>query len=266
MKKTTGRRGQHTAESVMTLNESRKPTVHRRHIVEGVLWMVGVVILGIVGMVVHTHPAPWPFEVAFTKMIQGPHPIPCTSAWVHQSGVDIYADFINRLDDPIPTVVIPLFWMGVLALLRWFRRAFLLGVAVLSGIILWDGLTVLVDRPRPSATTGICVHRMINAFSFPSGHVIHDGILYGFLLYLSFLPLVRAWRYRWVVLPFQVLVVLYLLALGFSRLRAGEHWLIDVLGGYLTAVLWLFLFIFLDRWITNLLAAHHARHIAVRSA
>jgi undecaprenyl-diphosphatase len=107
---------------------------------------------------------------------------------------------------------------------------------------------------------------MINAFSFPSGHVIHDGILYGFLLYLSVLPLVRAWQYRWFVLPCQVLVVLYLLALGFSRLRAGEHWLIDVLGGYLTAVLWLFFFIFLDRWIANLLAAHRAKHVAVRKA
>ena len=45
--------------------------------------------------------------------------------------------------------------------------------------------------------------------------------------------------------------MLELLTIGYSRVLEGEHWLLDVLGGYLTDVLWLFLFIFLYRWTTD---------------
>jgi undecaprenyl-diphosphatase len=233
---------------------------------EAILWAVGAVILILAAVTMHTHPAPWPVELDFTKTLQGPHPIPCTPAWVHSSWVDATADFINRLNDPIESVAIPVFWMVVVMLFRWFRRALLLGVAVLTSSFVWGGLTLLVDRPRPLPATGICVHRVINAFSFPSGHVIHDVVLYGFLLYLSFTPTARAWRYRWVLLPLQILAVLYLLSVGLARLRAGEHWLFDVMGGYLTGVLWLFVFIFLDRWTAKLLAERRAKHAALSRA
>jgi len=70
------------------------------------------------------------------------------------------------------------------------------------------------------------------------------------------------WRYRWVLLPFQVLAILHLLAVGYSRIESGEHWLFDVLGGYLVAMLWLALFIFLYRWTTDLLATRRAKREA----
>ena len=132
----------------------------------------------------------------------------------------------------------------------------------MTGGGLWFVLEVLVARPRPRTAEGLCIHRVIPAYSFPSGHVIHDGVLYGFLLFLSFSQPARAWRYRWVLPPFQVLAVLYLLAVGYSRIESGEHWLFDVLGGYLVAMLWLALFIFLYRWTTDLLATRLARRAA----
>jgi membrane-associated phospholipid phosphatase len=238
---------------------------YRSRIVGVALWVIGVVALVIVGMVIHAHPAPWPLEVNVTKTIQGAHPVPCVYSHMPHSQLDTDADFINRFDDPIPSVAIPLAWMVVLALVRWFWQALSLGVAVLSGSTVWGGLTMLVDRPRPLPAFGICVHRVINAFSFPSGHVVHDGVMYGFLLYLSFTRPVRTWRYRWALLPLQVLAVLYLLAIGYSRLRSGEHWFFDVLGGYLTAVLWLFFLIFLYRWIVHLWAKYRERRVAKSS-
>jgi len=50
-----------------------------------------------------------------------------------------------------------------------------------------------------------------------------------------------------------------ILSIGFSRLYEDEHWLTDVLGGYLSGVLWLSLFIFLYRWIGERRAKQHAR-------
>ncbi len=84
-------------------------------------------------------------------------------------------------------------------------------------------------------------------------------VFYGFLLYLSFTKPVREWRYRWLLLPFQAFATLAILAIGYSRLLEGEHWLTDVLGGYLSGLLWLSLFIFLYRWTTNKLAERRAK-------
>ena len=44
----------------------------RIHIFEVALWVLGVVILGIAAVLVHSHTPPWPFELAFTKSIQHP--------------------------------------------------------------------------------------------------------------------------------------------------------------------------------------------------
>jgi|SRR5690348_13394543 len=266
MKRAVDSQAQQPSDRVMRSDEQEKQNKHLRRLVGITLWVIGVVVLVTAGMVIHAHPAPWPVEVNVTETVQGPHPVPCVYSHLQHSWLDTDADFINKFDDPIPSVAIPLAWMAVLALVRWFWQALSLGVAVLSGSTLWGGLTVLVHRPRPLPAFGICVHRMINAFSFPSGHVIHDGVMYGLLLYLSFTRPVRTWRYRWILLPLQVLAVLYLLALGYSRLRAGEHWFFDVLGGYLTAALWLFFLIFLYRWIAHLWGKHHERSMLQRSA
>ena len=151
-------------------------------------------------------------------------------------------------------------------LFRCIRKALFLGSAVLTAGGLWLVLELLVARPRPVTAEGICIHRIVPAYSFPSGHVMHDVVLYGFLLYLSFSQPVRRWRYRWVLLPFQVIAVFYLLAVGYSRLESGEHWLFDVLGGYLAATLWLFLFIFLYHWISSRLATRRAKQRALEPA
>src|SRR5438270_435220 len=41
------------------------------------LWVIGAIILGAAAFLVHNHTNPWPVELAFTKNIQGPHPVPC---------------------------------------------------------------------------------------------------------------------------------------------------------------------------------------------
>jgi membrane-associated phospholipid phosphatase len=76
-------------------------------------------------------------------------------------------------------------------------------------------------------------------------------VFYGFLLYLSLTKPVRQWRYRWALLPLQIFAVINILIMGFARLWEGEHWLIDILGGYLDGAIWMVLFIFLYNWTTD---------------
>jgi membrane-associated phospholipid phosphatase len=227
-----------------------------------VLWVIGVLVLVVLCFMVRLHPASWPFELQFAKLIQGPHPVPCIYRSQSHSWIDIASDYTNRFNDPFPSVVVPLLVMAALALFRLFWEALFLGIITLAASSLWGGIELLVARPRATPADGICIHRVIAAYSFPSGHVMHDVGFYGFLLYLSFTKPVRQWRYHWILYPLQIIVVLYLLAVGYARVEAGEHHLLDVLGGYLASVLCLFFFIFLYRLVTVWWATHHRKKIA----
>jgi len=44
---------------------------------------------------------------------------------------------------------------------------------------------------------------------------------------------------------------LNILIVGFARLWEGEHWILDILGGYLDGAIWMTLFIFLYLLATN---------------
>lgn len=215
------------------------------------LWIIGLIILGVAAFIVHNHTNPWPVELAFTKDIQGPHPVPCPipiqpHSWFQSALFDV-----SLLNNPIPSVIGGAIIVGALLLLRWWRQAlvFVLALASMGGLFLL--LTPLVARPRPGIKNGICVHDIYPYYSFPSGHVTHDVVCYGFLLYLTFTKPVREWRYRWVLIPFQLFFVFDLLSIGYSRVLEGDHWLFDVLAGYLTGALWLLLFIFLYKWVTD---------------
>src|SRR5437763_8797905 len=111
----------------------------------------------------------------------------------------------------------------------------------------------------------MCFYFMYKYYSFSLCHVSHDVMCYGFLLYLTFTKTVRRCRYRWLLLPLQLFFVYDLLFIGYSRVLEGDHWLFDALGGYLTGILWLLLFIFLYRWATNQLARRHLMKVAEES-
>ena len=220
------------------------------------LWFIGLILLASASVLIRNHPGPWPFEVTFSQTVQNLHYWP----WIPPLLV-----FIGTFNNPTPTgIMIGILFVGMI-LLGWYRQAIFFALVVGIGNFLDTLIGDYVVRPRPSPNL-IRVDVPLKYNSFPSGHTCHMMLFYGFLLFLSFTKPVREWRYRWVLIPLQVFAVLNILLMGYSRVYEGEHWLIDILGGYLSGALWLALFIFLYLLTTNKLEERRAKRVAENAA
>lgn len=91
----------------------------------------------------------------------------------------------------------------------------------------------LVGRERPPAGTSLTP--LEPSFSFPSGHALNATIIAGVLAYLLLLH-VRSPAARVLVV---VLAVVHAVLMGLSRVYLGQHWLTDVVVGWLMAAAWL---------------------------
>lgn len=214
-----------------------------------IVWCIGFIILMAASVIVHGHPGPWAFELTASHYIQNLH----LWAWIIAC-----LTFVNVFNNGIPAAIELAIWLVVLLILRQFRYAIFiaLGVAIADAL---DGLLeTLVHRPRPSPHL-VHVLMLEPTPSFPSGHVEHCVVYYGFLLYLSFTKPIQQWRYSWLLIPLQIFAALTILVVGFARLYAGSHWLSDVVAGYLSGALLLAVLILLYRWAVGWLARRHAR-------
>jgi membrane-associated phospholipid phosphatase len=186
-------------------------------------------------------------------------------------------NFPSLLNNPIPSAVALILWVVFLALAgfiarargksprAWWFAALFLALAVQASA----GLNVIIDelvgRKRPLPSDGIHVTGPIVPFpTYPSGHTEHDMVYYGFLLYLSLTRQVRRWRYSWLLIPLQIYAVFDMLAIGFSRIELGDHWLTDVLGGYLEGIVYLCFFIFLYHLADRVWRRRYLRKTAQR--
>jgi undecaprenyl-diphosphatase len=120
--------------------------------------------------------------------------------------------------------------VGILLLRRGrFHLAVFLATATIVGGLVDTWVKLAVDRDRPSLEDPVAT-----AFgkSFPSGHAMTSLITYGALL-LIFLPVLRR---KGLAIGATVVLVL---AIGFSRLALGVHFISDVLGGWALGAAWL---------------------------
>ncbi len=111
------------------------------------------------------------------------------------------------------------------------RLAVFLIVTTLGGGLLDTIVKEAVGRPRPSLVDPVAT---AHGKSFPSGHAMSSTVAYGSLL-LVFLPAIGR-RYRPIVFAGAVVLVL---AIGFSRLALGVHYITDVIGGFVLGLAWL---------------------------
>jgi undecaprenyl-diphosphatase len=108
----------------------------------------------------------------------------------------------------------------------------LLVVATMAGAELWlELLKTHFHRQRPEPFFGV---HLPESYSFPSGHALLSFCCYGLLCALAIEQLRGA--ARWLVLTCGAALVL---AIGVSRVYLGVHYPTDVIGGYLTAIVWM---------------------------
>jgi undecaprenyl-diphosphatase len=130
-------------------------------------------------------------------------------------------------------VAAPLPWSGVVlaaAAVLWLRGARRAAVALVLAVAVAEGAALLakavVDRPRPA---GAVLHDALAAgtAAFPSSHAARATAALGVLL-------ATAWpRGGRTARTVAVLTAgAFLALLGLARLASGEHWPLDVLGGY----------------------------------
>jgi len=101
----------------------------------------------------------------------------------------------------------------------------------------------LIRRPRPTVDL-VHVFRILDSYSFPSGHVMFYVGFYGFIWFLVFTLMKRSYK-RTILLTFFGSWVLFI---GMSRIYLGQHWASDVLGAYLLGSLTLVTIIQFYRW------------------
>jgi membrane-associated phospholipid phosphatase len=100
-----------------------------------------------------------------------------------------------------------------------------------------------IRRPRPTVDL-VQVFRILDSYSFPSGHVMFYVGFLGFMFFLVYTLLKRSWR-RTVLLIFLGALIFLV---GPSRIYLGQHWPTDVLGAYLLGSLTLVIVIWFYRW------------------
>jgi undecaprenyl-diphosphatase len=114
---------------------------------------------------------------------------------------------------------------------RRVRLAVFLVATSLTGGLIDTVVKIAVDRDRPSLEAPVAT---AHGQSFPSGHAMSSTVVYGALL-LVLLPALPRGARR----PALFLAVVLVLAIGFTRLALGVHYISDVLGGYVLGLAWL---------------------------
>jgi membrane-associated phospholipid phosphatase len=155
--------------------------------------------------------------------------------WLHTHSTGFATDVISAVTQlGGATVLLAITLVAAVALLlsRRAAHAALMGAALAGGEGLNMALKAAFERPRPSFADPIATAA---GFSFPSGHAMVSLTVYGALAYVAAAGTnSRAAR----VLIFAAAATL-VLAIGFSRLYLGVHYVSDVLAAFGAGLAWL---------------------------
>jgi len=115
-----------------------------------------------------------------------------------------------------------------------------------------DGLSFLlkniIHRPRPGEPL-VLVEAQAGGYSFPSNHVVHYVVFFGFLFVTMFV-VKKLPKWLRLLVAFGCLILIFSVSL--SRVYLGVHWTTDVLGGYLTGFILLFFILYFYRRLRRL--------------
>ncbi len=201
----------------------------------GVLVLLATVLLLALAFTVHTMPVD-PIDLTITRDVQAFHP-----GWF-----DLLMRAVGEPGYPpqVYAVVAWIFFVLYAFGLKWeaMAHAFAtIGIGIVGLAIKYP-----VDRARPSPNLVYVANPALDGgkFSFPAGHVESFVAIFGFLIFLLIVLGRPSWLRTLEIAFFAFLIAL----IGISRLYTGEHWLSDVIGGYLSGSVWLIATIRFYQW------------------
>jgi undecaprenyl-diphosphatase len=139
--------------------------------------------------------------------------------------------FITRLGSHAILIWLVAIATVLLIVRRRYRLATFLVVSGIGSLVLDPALKAAVGRLRPVVAHPVATG---GGDSFPSGHALGSVIVYGALL-MVFVPALPGRARKPVIAAVAALVV----AIGFTRLALGVHFLSDVLGAWALGIAWL---------------------------
>ncbi len=155
--------------------------------------------------------------------------------------IDVFIAITSLASTPITILILLL-----TAIICWVMRQRYIIIGLLIAVIgstIFTFLTKMIfQRARP-----IDILLLESTYSFPSGHATVTVALYGFLAYIA----IRFSKRFAVQVRIVIMTVLVTVLIGLSRIVLNEHYLSDVLGGYLVGTLWLTVAISVTEWLTT---------------
>ena len=112
-----------------------------------------------------------------------------------------------------------------------------IAIISITGILVMFGLKELLERQRPLVPLLAKAH----GYSFPSGHSFSSFLFFGILGYIVH----RTVKNKVLRIAIIVLLALFVLLIGYSRIYLKVHYATDVIAGFMLAAIWLML----ARWI-----------------
>lgn len=118
---------------------------------------------------------------------------------------------------------------------RW--QSIKLGVIALSSVCVMHLLKLLFNRPRPL----IPLLEPAHGLSFPSGHAMTSVTFFGLFIYLT----INHVKNTFLKILLVVLLLSFIIIIGYSRVYLRVHYPSDVLAGYCMGTIWLVLCLWL---------------------
>ena len=141
-------------------------------------------------------------------------------------------------------------WLTFLS--RTWRPIILVGGAAAVSTLATTVGKRLVGRTRPDHSEAVPPYE--SSPSFPSGHTLNTTVVIGVLVYIMCLQFAILWARITAIAA----GVIFIIAMGLSRVFLGHHWLTDVMAGWFLGLAWVGVVILAHRLFHLLRKREHA--------